>query len=150
MMAWVSGVVRVIPQSICGVVILSVIKENGTGSSSADCISRLCQSIVRPSRRGGVPVLSRPTAKPRPRKVSESPSAGFSPMRPAGIFFSPIWIRPFRNVPVVNTTAAQESSRPSPRTTPEMFPSVMRMSEAPPSTTVRFSCSEMSSCIASR
>ena len=26
-------------------------------------------------------------------------------MRPAGIFFSPIWIRPFKKVPVVSTTA---------------------------------------------
>ena len=35
-------------------------------------------------------------------------------MRPAGIFVSPIWIRPLRKVPVVSTTAAQEISSPSP------------------------------------
>ena len=38
--------------------------------------------------------------------VRESPSAGASPTRPAGICFSPIWMRPRRNVPVVRTTDA--------------------------------------------
>ena len=35
-------------------------KEKGEGGSSPGCISRLAQSIVRPSSRGGVPVFSRP------------------------------------------------------------------------------------------
>ena len=38
-----------------------------------------------------------------------------SPTRPAGICFSPIWMSPRRNVPVVRTTAPVEISRPSAR-----------------------------------
>ena len=52
--------------AICGVVIFSVRKEKGTGGSSPGCISSAAQSMVRPSRRGGVPVLSRPICKPKP------------------------------------------------------------------------------------
>ena len=63
MMAWVASVVVVMPQAICGLAIRSVRNENGTGGSSPGCISRLAQSIVRPSRRAGVPVLSRPSAQ---------------------------------------------------------------------------------------
>ena len=53
-----------IPHWICGVVIRSVITENGSGGSSPGCISTADQSIVVPSRRGGVPVLSRPRVNP--------------------------------------------------------------------------------------
>ena len=42
------------------------------------------QSMVVPSSRGGVPVLSRPSAKPSRSSVSDSPTAGASPTRPAG------------------------------------------------------------------
>ena len=38
------------------------------------------------------------------RRVCDRPSDGASPTRPAGIFSSPIWMRPPRNVPVVSTT----------------------------------------------
>ena len=41
--------------------------------------------MVRPSSRGGVPVLSRPKAKPRRSRVADSPRAGASPTRPAGV-----------------------------------------------------------------
>ena len=34
-------------------------------------------------------------------------------MRPAGIFTSPIWMRPRKKVPVVSTTAPARSRRPS-------------------------------------
>ena len=57
-------------------------------------------------RRGGVPVLSRPQRKPN--DLSDSASgrrrrlAGPSGRRASG----PTWIRPFRNVPVVTTSAS--------------------------------------------
>ncbi len=60
MMAWVSGVVRVMWQSTWGVVIASVIIEKGSGGLSPGWRSRTAQSMVLPSRRGGVPVLRRP------------------------------------------------------------------------------------------
>ncbi len=91
-------------QTICGVVIGPVRNEKGNGGSSPGCTSSPRQSIVRPSSRGGVPVLSRPSAKPARRKVCDRPSDGASPTRPAGIFSSPIWISPPRKVPVVRTT----------------------------------------------
>ena len=65
MIAWVSGVVRVMPQSICRVSILSVRNENGTGSSSGRWRSSDAQSMVVPSRRAGVPVFRRPRERPR-------------------------------------------------------------------------------------
>ncbi len=79
--------------------------------------------MVRPSSRGGVPVFSRPSAKPQRSRVEERPIAGASPTRPAGICFSPIWMRPRRNVPVVRTTAPVARIRPSARRTAETRPS---------------------------
>ena len=83
----------------------SVSTENGSGGSSPGCISSAAQSMVRPSSRGGVPVLSRPSAKPSRSSVRDRPSAGASPTRPAGVWRSPMWMRPRRKVPVVSTTA---------------------------------------------
>ena len=51
----------------------SVRVENGSGGSSPGCISNAAQSIVVPSSRGGVPVFSRPSAKPTRSSVRESP-----------------------------------------------------------------------------
>ena len=48
----------------CGCTILLVRKLNGVGSASPGCSSNRDQSIVRPSRRGGVPVLSRQVRRP--------------------------------------------------------------------------------------
>ena len=62
----------------------SVSIENGSGGSSPCCISSAAQSMVVPSSRGGVPVLSRPSVKPARSSVAERPSAGASPTRPAG------------------------------------------------------------------
>ena len=93
------------PHWICGVVIRSVITENGSGGSSPGCISTADQSIVVPSSLGGVPVFSRPSVKPARSNDFESPIAGASSTRPAGQFFSPRWINPRRKVPVVMTTA---------------------------------------------
>ena len=124
MTAWVSGIVRVMWQSTCGVVIAVVRVENGSGGSSPGCRSRPAQSIVLPSSRGGVPVFSRPSRKPARSSVGASPTEGASPTRPAGIFTSPMWIRPRRNVPVVITTAPasklptvaqHDATRPGPR-----------------------------------
>ena len=42
--------------------------------------------MVRPSSRGGVPVFSRPSRKPKRSRVAASPIAGASPTRPAGIW----------------------------------------------------------------
>ena len=90
MTACVAGVVVVMWQTTCGVVMRSVMKENGGGGSSPGWTSSPAQSIVRPSSRGGVPVLSRPSAKPQRASVRDRPSDGCSPTRPAGIFSSPI------------------------------------------------------------
>ena len=51
------------PHWICGVVIRSVMTENGSGGSSPGCISTADQSMVVPSSRGGVPVFNRPERK---------------------------------------------------------------------------------------
>src|SRR6516225_12344850 len=84
MTACVAGVVVVMWQGTCDVVMASVIKENGGGGSSPGWTSSPAQLIVRPSSRGGVPVLSRPRAKPKRARVRDRPSDGFSPTRPAG------------------------------------------------------------------
>ena len=118
MMAWVASVVVVTPQLICAVVMRSVRNENGTGASSPGCISRLAQSIERPSSRAGVPVFRRPRRSSRASRRSDRPLAGASPWRPAGVFSSPRWISPRRKVPVVSTTAPARIWRPSPVTIP--------------------------------
>ena len=110
----------------------SVRTENGSGGSSPGCRSTAAQSIVLPSSRGGVPVLSRPSAKPARSSVRERPSAGASPTRPAGICRSPIWMSPRRKVPVVSTTAPAPNSRPSVRRTPvTRRPATRRSSTSP-------------------
>src|SRR5213592_2409587 len=83
-MRWVAAFVRVMPHWTCGFSMRSVRVENGSGGSSPGCISTAAQSIVLPSSRGGVPVLSLPSANPRRSSVKERPIAGASPTRPAG------------------------------------------------------------------
>ena len=122
MMAWVASVVVVTPQLICAFSIRSVRNEKGMGGSSPACISRLAQSIVRPSRRAGVPVLSRPSRRSSASSRWERPLAGGSPWRPAGVFSSPRWIRPRRKVPVVSTTEPARIARPSAVTIPATAP----------------------------
>ena len=147
-MSCVAGSVRVMPHWICGVSMRAVSIENGSGGSSPGCISTADQSMVLPSSRGGVPVLSRPSAKPIRSSVSDSPTAGASPTRPAGVCVSPTWIRPRRNVPVVSTTAPHDSSRPSLSRTPVTLSAAISRSSASPSTTVRFAVSRIARCIA--
>ncbi len=77
MISCVAAVVRVMPHSICGLSIRAVRNENGSGGSSPGCISSDAQSMVVPSRRGGVPVLSRPSAKPSAlQRLRRAPCAG--------------------------------------------------------------------------
>src|SRR6185312_8660878 len=128
MMACVASVVCVMWQTTCGVVIFSVKNEKGCGGSSPCCTWRPFQLMVRPSRRGGVPVLSRLMRRPSPYSRSDRPRAGASLMRPAGILRSPIWIRPRRKVPVVRTTAPAEMLRPSAVSTPLTLPHSTRRS----------------------
>ena len=121
-------------QATCGVVMRSVRNENGTGGSSPSWTSSPAQSIVVPSSRGGVPVLSRPSAKPARRKVCDRPSDGASPTRPAGIFScadmnEPAAERCRWSAP----RAPPRSRRPSPSTMPPTRPlaSSSRSSAAP-------------------
>src|SRR4030042_1144113 len=61
-----------------------VLNENGTGGSSPAWGENLLQSIVRASRRIGVPVFSRIMANPRDSRLFESSNEGGSLARPAG------------------------------------------------------------------
>ena len=56
---------------------------------------------MRASNLGGVPVFNLPILKLNFSSCSLKPVDGFSSYLPAGVFFSPICIRPFKNVPVV-------------------------------------------------
>ena len=94
------------PQAICGVVMRSVRNENGTGGSSPGCISSPAQSMVRPSSRGGVPVLSRPSAQAQPvERLGQPDRRRLADRGRPGSLRSPMWITPRRKVPVVSTTA---------------------------------------------
>ena len=53
-----------------------VIEEKNSGSGSPCWISSRSQSIVAPSSRGGVPVLSRPSAKPAASRLWASETEG--------------------------------------------------------------------------
>ena len=83
--SWVWTFVWVIQHGIClGCIWAEPRKENtGTGSRSPGCSSRTDQSMLRPSRRGGVPVLSRPWGRLNARRRSDRAMAGGSPARPA-------------------------------------------------------------------
>ena len=52
----------------------------------------------------------------------ESPVAARSPTRPPGVCRSPVWRMPWRNVPVVTTTARARIVEPSSRTAPAILP----------------------------
>src|SRR2546426_8905510 len=75
----------------------------GTGSSPG-WISILEKSIDLFNSRGGVPVFSRPNSNPISRSDADKPIAAASPARPPDCLFSPMCIRPFKNVPVVTIT----------------------------------------------
>ena len=87
-------------------------KEKKYGSSSASCSSNLLKLIVRESNLGGVPVFNLPILKSYFFNCSLKPVEGFSFMRPAGVCFSPTWIKPFKKVPVVKINFLQRTSFP--------------------------------------
>src|SRR6478609_8152346 len=113
MIRCVSSVVNAMKHGTCFCVIFFVRKLNGVGSASPGCTSKRDQSMLRPSRRGGVPVLSLHPRKPS--SLSDSPRScdGGSPLRPAGYVCSPQWISPLRNVPVVTMATCAPTVRPS-------------------------------------
>ena len=150
-MAWVSGVVAVIPQDTWRLVMRSVSQESGSGGSSPGCASSAAQSMVRPSSLGGVPVLRRASGNPKRSKARARPIAGASPTRPAGKRFSPIWISPRRNVPVVMIAAPQRIRWPSPVMIAASAPAWSSSNpSAPPAIIVRPGWSRSSACTASR
>lgn len=65
-------------------------KLKGAGTASPCCFSRREKLIVRPSRRAGVPVCSRPSLKPAERREAERPTDGASLILPAGIRLRPV------------------------------------------------------------
>ena len=76
-----------------------------------------CQQAVLPNYHnlltyylilGGVPVFNLPIVKLCFFNCSLKPVEGFSLNLPAGVFSSPICIRPFKNVPVVSISLLQE------------------------------------------
>ena len=98
--------------------------ENISGSSSPNCLSRTSHSIVFLSNLGGVPVFNLPIFKLKESKSFAKLIEGSSSTRPADIVFSPIWIMPFRKVPVVNITALENNDSPVSSFTPLTLPSL--------------------------
>ena len=111
-------------QGICGVVIRRVRNENGGGR----IVARLHLEpgpvdgpAVETRRRSG---LQPPHAKsPAPQSVSDRPGKELHRRGPAGIFSSPMWISPRRNVPVVRMTAPALMDAPLAVITPATLPS---------------------------
>src|SRR6185312_10846571 len=123
MRAWVTGVVWVTRQSICGLGTCDVSVLNTSGSASPGSGARPSQSMVRRSSRGGVPVLRRPSGRARRSRVRARLMEGASPTRPARVWRSPICTTPRKKVPVVRTAAAQRIRVPSAAITAERRPS---------------------------
>ena len=118
----VSAVVPVTPQLTCAFSTLLVRKERNTGSGSVSCRAILPQSMLLRSSRGGVPVFSRPIDNPRSRMRSARRTDAASRIRPPSLRRRPTWSTPRRKVPVVNTTALEESLDPSAISTPAIRP----------------------------
>ncbi len=84
MMSCVRALVCVTQHGRCSGCMSRVPMNENTGAgSSPGCTSSTEKSIVRPSRRGGVPVFSRPTGSSSSRNRAPSRLAGGSPARPA-------------------------------------------------------------------
>ena len=82
--------------------------ENTGAGSSPGCSASTAKSMVRPSRRGGVPVFSRPAGKlelAQARRRALPPADRRRARRRNAI--RPTWISPDRKVPVVSTTASR-------------------------------------------
>ena len=61
------------------------------------------KSMLRPSMRGGVPVLSLPCPKLSSFNLSANLIEAGSPTRPPVVFSKPTWIFPPKKVPAVST-----------------------------------------------
>ena len=83
-------------------------EAEGGGVGVAGLLGELDQSMVRPSRRGGVPVLRRQPRRPRRLRDSPRRTEAGSPERPAVYCCSPQWMRPLRKVPVVMMVAVAQ------------------------------------------
>ena len=84
MISWVAALVWVIQQGSWRGCVSREPRNEKTGSGvSPGCSTQRLKSMVRPSRRGGVPVLSRPTGSDSSRSRAASDSDGGSPARPA-------------------------------------------------------------------
>src|SRR3546814_18348218 len=118
MIACVAALVRVIAQKICGTVRRSFHVEQVQSPLSDGCSSSCAQLIVRPSRRGGVPVLSRAIGRSATRSCCTSLCAPASPMRPPSIRSSPRNTLPPRQVPVARPTPPPPRPPPCPTTPP--------------------------------
>ncbi|OHD73064.1 MAG: hypothetical protein A2177_11330 [Spirochaetes bacterium RBG_13_68_11] len=120
MIRCVSAFVCVIQQGTDGRSTRPAPNENGTTSGSLACSSMRSRASDLPRPRAGVPVLSRPTVKPRRRSDGPRPVAGGSPSLPPGPVHSPMNSRASMNVPVVRTTTFAPIACPRPVTTPSM------------------------------
>ena len=107
-----------IAQNNCGIARRRRIADMVQFSLSDGWVSNFDQSIVRPSRRGGVPVLRRAIGRSAPRNCSERSKAESSPTRPPSSRSSPRNSFPPRNVPVARITADDVMVVPSPRINP--------------------------------
>ena len=82
------------------------------GFISPLCCSNPLKSMLLPLTRGQVPVLSRPTSKPKLRRLCDNFTALPSPNRPFCEIDSPICTIPFKKVPVVRITFLAQYSFP--------------------------------------
>ena len=106
--------------------------ENGVTGSSPYWGSIFEKSMVRPSRRAGVPVLNRRMGKPRSIRLFVSALAAISPCGPPFHEHSPMIIRLFRYTPQATTTARQATNEPVVVCTPvtRPFSTTMRSTSA--------------------
>ena len=150
MIAWVSGVVRVMPQSICAVG--DAPRQVGEGHR---IVVRLLAVETAPVDGPAVEPCWRPGLQPAERQAQAAracPTARPTDPRPSGPPGSSgrrYGSGRERKVPVVRTTAPQSILRPSPSTTPgnpPFAPSRSRSSTSPSITEVR--CSRIAACIA--
>ncbi|MBA7622003.1 hypothetical protein ES703_29374 [subsurface metagenome] len=87
-------------------VLISLVEnERGGGGVSPGCLINLEKLTVFPSILGGVQVLSLSILRPIFFRLSESLSAGNSPILPAGKDTLPMRIRPLKKVPVAKMIA---------------------------------------------
>eukprot|EP00967_Tisochrysis_lutea_P038257 scaffold45881_cov37-Tisochrysis_lutea.AAC.1 len=139
--------------------------ERKVGGVSDGCAlsRRSDHAMVRPSRRGGVPVLSRasgrpsrsrvaatPTLAPSTSRAPSSPCAVARAKRPAARRVRPISISPRKKVPVVSTTQRARSEMPSAVITPCTAPSSTIRSSTEASTSCRRSTRASVACMVVR